>query len=775
MALPAIATVAKGLLGSAAKKKTASDMAQDAVSNYTNRNKESQKSVKKPTKTEETTTSLSYSYKKPKTPKIKIPKIKSPSLKKSLTSLQKSLSGIVKGLGSLLKQKEKGDKEKKNRRRKIDKSLKEKGIEKIAGVYRISKNIAKKIPFIDRIKKFFVNVLLGSIVAFLMKNIDSIIETIEGVVEKIKEVFNLLNKYVFTPVYKMGEFIVKTIWPIIEGIMKLPPVDGAIKEIEKFMGEFEDLIPGFESAKTKLERKKAELEGKTPPSSDGSTPSPQPSTEPSSGSRQYDTSSGGLLAPGAVEQGEKAKEQVSQAGFGESEFALYRDVVAQIESGGEYDIQGGTDDMYSGRYQMGAAARENAARFLGETYEGDTEAARKKFREDPEMQERYFAAYTRANHETLMRLSPEYRELTKEGKLQVLGYAHNAGAGNAVDWLKSGRSESFRDGFNTRSDKYSTSIRKAQERRRRSVPPSEQPRGVPGVIPLQSKLPALPPTGTGSYAAAQQYGAPRDGGNRRHAGQDFDAGPNGTFYSRIGGEVIYSGNAGGGYGNVVDVYNKELGYTERVAEGDSNLVRKGQIVAPGTPLQRGTRQTGVFHYEIRKGRAGTSGSFAGTVNPIEFLKNLDRMVRQRQEQEQSKPPSENPPGVQPTSSQPNVSRSASRPSPTQSEKPNPNLYELLTKPIGSVENAMNTDNLQYSSNDVEMDRPMSDSVARGVSKKASYEGQKVIAMFSLPTPQNNSTGVIASKPSMSMSSGSSPQSNSNTYYKTLTIRNQYST
>ena len=42
-------------------------------------------------------------------------------------------------------------------------------------------------------------------------------------------------------------------------------------------------------------------------------------------SGQYDTSSGGLLASGGIEQGTKAKEQVSQAGFGESEFTLYRD------------------------------------------------------------------------------------------------------------------------------------------------------------------------------------------------------------------------------------------------------------------------------------------------------------------------------------------------------------------------------------------------------------------------------------------------------------------
>ena len=141
----------------------------------------------------------------------------------------------------------------------------------------------------------------------------------------------------------------------------------------------------------------------------------------------------------------------------------------------------------------------------------------------------------------------------------------------------------------------------------------------------QSQLPALPSTGTGSpsLAAAQQYGAARKGG-RKHAGVDFDAGTNDTFYSRIGGEVIYSANAGGGYGNVVDVYNKELGVTERIAEGSKNLVRVGQTISPGTPVQQGTHQTGVFHYEIRKGKASGSGSFSGTLDPLKFLASLDQ-------------------------------------------------------------------------------------------------------------------------------------------------------
>ena len=302
---------------------------------------------------------------------------------------------------------------------------------------------------------------------------------------------------------------------------------------------------------------------------------------------------------------------------------MYRDTVAQIESGGKYDIQGGSGNLYAGRYQMGATAREDAARLLGETYQGDSEAARKTFREDKQMQERYFAAYTRANHQYLMNRSPEYKELSKEEKLQVLGYAHNLGWRSAAEWLARGRTSSGADGAGTKSDTFANNIRKAQQQRRQSVPPALRPQAS-GSIPSQADLPPLPPTGTGgaSLAAAQQYGASRDDGNRRHAGQDFDAGPNGTFYSRIGGEVIYAANAGGGYGNVVDVYNKELGVTERVAEGDTNLVKAGDIIAAGTPLQKGTRQTGVFHYEIRKGKAGASGSFAGTVDPIEYLNSL---------------------------------------------------------------------------------------------------------------------------------------------------------
>lgn len=133
----------------------------------------------------------------------------------------------------------------------------------------------------------------------------------------------------------------------------------------------------------------------------------------------------------------------------------------------------------------------------------------------------------------------------------------------------------------------------------------------------QSQLPALPPTGTYS---GQHYGAHRKGG-RKHAGVDFDITGNEKFYSRIGGVVTKVGSDPGGYGNYVDIYNADIGKTERIAEGRRVLVKKGDVISPGQAVVQGETETGVIHYEIRQG--GGYG-FSGTEDPTKFLASLDR-------------------------------------------------------------------------------------------------------------------------------------------------------
>ena len=141
------------------------------------------------------------------------------------------------------------------------------------------------------------------------------------------------------------------------------------------------------------------------------------------------------------------------------------------------------------------------------------------------------------------------------------------------------------------------------------------------VEPLQTHL-----TGT---LSAQEYGAPRPGG-RSHAGQDFDLGPNDTFQTYIGGQVVRVGYDEGGYYNYVDIYNSELDVVERVAEIDTLFVKEGDTIQPGQVVGQGTQTTGVVHLEYRSpvNELNQGGYGAeGTYDPIEYLENLGVLTR----------------------------------------------------------------------------------------------------------------------------------------------------
>jgi murein DD-endopeptidase MepM/ murein hydrolase activator NlpD len=130
--------------------------------------------------------------------------------------------------------------------------------------------------------------------------------------------------------------------------------------------------------------------------------------------------------------------------------------------------------------------------------------------------------------------------------------------------------------------------------------------------------------------AAQEYGASRGGGTRKHAGQDLDLGDADSFKSYIGGVVTQMGNDDSGYFKWADIYNKTLGVVERVAELDSLNLSVGQRVAPGEVVGSGTQTTGVVHYEIRTPDAQGKGGFGyqGTRDPIEYLEGLGLVKRQ---------------------------------------------------------------------------------------------------------------------------------------------------
>ena len=129
---------------------------------------------------------------------------------------------------------------------------------------------------------------------------------------------------------------------------------------------------------------------------------------------------------------------VTGMGFELGDWDVYRREMAEIESAGKYGDPGGANKHYDGRYQLGRKAKKDAAAQLGETAPAHNPTDRRAYRNNPEMQERYFAAFTKANHNYLMKKNPEYAEASPRRKLQILGYAHNQGMGGADTWLTKG-------------------------------------------------------------------------------------------------------------------------------------------------------------------------------------------------------------------------------------------------------------------------------------------------------------------------------------------------
>ena len=141
----------------------------------------------------------------------------------------------------------------------------------------------------------------------------------------------------------------------------------------------------------------------------------------------------------------KGLELLQEMNFSEKEWDIYRNTIAKIESSGRYNIQGGYNDNYDGRYQLGLLAKKDASRILN--LNPNILNNRAEFRQDPNKQELFFIAYTKANDEYLKKNTLKYSDFSPQKKLQVLGFAHNQGWKLAKDWIES--KIDSRDSFGT--------------------------------------------------------------------------------------------------------------------------------------------------------------------------------------------------------------------------------------------------------------------------------------------------------------------------------------
>ena len=340
-------------------------------------------------------------------------------------------------------------------------------------------------------------------------------------------------------------------------------------------------------------------------------------------------------------QSKTAREVVASMGFTQPDFDTFKGVVAQIESGGKYNIKGGSGDHYDGRYQLGAEAKTDAARYLGVPDPGHTPESRQRFREDSEMQERFFAAFTKANHTYLMG-NPEYRDASPRRKLQILGYAHNQGMGGAEKWMTTG--EVGADGFGTKGTKYTDEIRKAfaQQRQpqRSAQPVSAALTGTldkidsgqmahttsgtrkPSVVSTSAVIPNRDSISVTSRRGMRDH--PVAGGQKMHQGTDISA-PSGTPLYAFTDGVITDRGHDNGYGNYMawkDSFGSEHFYAHmtQMSANIGDSVKAGTIIGksgggandPG----RGTSTGPHLHWEYGPvGETGRNG--AGLVDPLD--------------------------------------------------------------------------------------------------------------------------------------------------------------
>ena len=150
--------------------------------------------------------------------------------------------------------------------------------------------------------------------------------------------------------------------------------------------------------------------------------------------------------PSPAARGAGAASLQAKLGISPQQYDAYRETLAGIESGGKYDIRGGANNHYTGRYQFGQAEIRDTARKLGENA-----PTRDQFQKDPAMQERYLPKYMEGHHDQLMKSSPKYRPPRRRRSSPILGYSHNQGAGGLAKYLRTG--QEGRDAFGTSAER----------------------------------------------------------------------------------------------------------------------------------------------------------------------------------------------------------------------------------------------------------------------------------------------------------------------------------
>jgi len=138
-------------------------------------------------------------------------------------------------------------------------------------------------------------------------------------------------------------------------------------------------------------------------------------------------------------------------GFDDATWSAYRQGIADIESsGGDYKAVSPSGTML-GKYQMSKDARADAAKDLG-----ISNPSKEEFLNNPDLQEKMFAAYTRKNYMHLIKNSPEFAAMSESERLETLARAQ-LGAERLRRVLSTGQEET--DALGTKTQEFADSVK----------------------------------------------------------------------------------------------------------------------------------------------------------------------------------------------------------------------------------------------------------------------------------------------------------------------------
>jgi len=162
------------------------------------------------------------------------------------------LGGAINSLRSVIGEKfkfEKKDNQQKARKREnLLRFLKNKGLALVGGAIGVAKAIDEKLGFFEKMKKFFVNVLLGGIVVYISKNWQKLVDWWEETKKELEPFFKNLKKWVLDPLFKFVKWVGSEGIKLTKKVLSYPPIQDSIDAISEKLKEFTGLDMDLKNA-----------------------------------------------------------------------------------------------------------------------------------------------------------------------------------------------------------------------------------------------------------------------------------------------------------------------------------------------------------------------------------------------------------------------------------------------------------------------------------------------------------------------------------------------